>query len=837
MFYCSKTGLMLYKHFSIRHFIFFLAFGLPLIANGQLTRIMGTVANAKTDEKMPFVNIVFQGSTIGVTTGFDGTFSIETKTPGDSLTASFIGFKPMKMPVKAGIFQQLNFYLEPTDFELETVVIVAGENPAEVLLRKIIQNKNSNNPERHQALEYEAYNKIQIDINNITDQFKQRRVFKHFDFIFDNVDTSTVNGKTYLPVFLSETVSNVYTRANPKASLEIVTATKTSGIENESVLQFLGDKFQQTNVYDNYIGLFQKNFISPVANFALNFYKYYLIDSAYIENQWCYKVMYQPRKKQTLTFNGHFWVHDTTFALKEISLRIAGDANINFINDLVIEKQFGLIDGKNWLLTKDYIIGDLNIFDEMDKQPVGFFGRKTTTYRNFVVNMPREESFYKSPVSVVLAETASEKPDSFWIENRHEELTHDEKTIYFMVDTLKTIPRFNTYIDIIQMLTTGYYVDGNFEIGPYASVLSFNAVEGARFRLGGRTSNKFSTRLMLYGHVAYGTLDQKFKYGGGFLYMINKNPRRTFGADFRYDLEQLGASQNAFREDFLLAFLFRRNPADKLSLVEETKIHYEHEWFNGFSNTLNLIHSNIYPAGKTTFGLRMPFVDDTINQSAITSTEIRLDTRLAYKEKFVMGEFERVSLGAKYPILDIRYGYGFPHSLGGDYEFHKLQLSASHWFNVFNLGWSKFIIETGRIWGKIPYPLLKLHEGNETYFFDEYSFNMMNYFEFISDKYLSTYYTHHFDGYFFNRVPLFRKLKWREVVFAKGLIGGLDEKNSNYSVLPEGMFTLSKPYFEAGAGIENIFKIIRVDAIWRLAYLDHPNISKFGIRFSLQFSF
>lgn len=810
---------------------------LPLMINGQTTRIMGSVTHAHTGEPMPFVNIVFMGTTIGVTSGFDGTFSIETKTPGDSLTASFMGFKTLSLPVKPGIFQRLDFYLEPTDFELETVVIVAGENPAEVLLRKIIQNKDVNNPEQYDALEYEAYNKIQIDVNNITDEFKKRRVFKHFDFIFDNVDTSTVNGKTYLPVFLSETVSEVYTRSDPRASLEMVKATKTSGIENESVMQFLGDKFQQTNVYDNYIGLFQKNFISPIANFAINFYRYYLIDSAYIENQWCYKIMYRPRKKQTLTFDGHFWVHDTTFAIKEISLRITDDANINFINDLVIEKQFGLVDGKHWLLTKDYIIGDLNIFDEMDKQPVGFFGRKTTTYRNFVVNRPREDDFYKSPVSVVVAESASKKPDSFWMDNRHEELTHDEKTIYYMVDTLKSIPRFNTYIDIIQMLTTGYYVNGNIEIGPYASLLSFNAVEGARFRLGGRTSNKFSTRLMLYGHVAYGTLDEQFKYGGGFLYMINKNPRRTIGAEFKYDLEQLGASQNAFREDFLLAFLFRRNPADKLSLVEQTKLHYEHEWFNGFSNTLYLIHSNIYPAGKTKFNRIAPLSSDTLNQSAITSTEIRLDTRLAYKERFVMGEFERVSLGAQYPILDIRYSYGLPHRLGGDYEYHKLQLGVSHWFNVFNLGWSKFIIESGRIWGKLPYPLLKLHEGNETYFFDEYSFNMMNYFEFISDKYLSAYYTHHFDGYFFNRMPLLRKLKWREVAFVKGLIGGLDEKNLNYSVLPQGMFTLSKPYFEAGAGIENIFKIIRVDAIWRLSYLDHPNISKFGVRFSLQFSF
>ncbi len=812
---------------------------LPLLLAAQQTRIMGTVTDSTTGEVLPFVNIIFKGTTIGVTTGFDGAFAIDTKTPGDSLIASFVGYKRQIKHVSKGIFQYINFQMVAENFLLETVVIQAGENPAEVLLRKIIENKKHNDPDQYEAYQYEVYNKIQIDANNITDNFKKRRIFRDFTFIFDNVDTSTVNGKTYLPIFLSESISTVYSKRNPRAFIEIVKANKISGIENESVMQFLGDKFQHTNIYDNYIGLFQKNFVSPIANAGLSFYKYYLIDSAYLGNKWCYKMMFKPRHKQTLTFTGDFWVADTSFAIKQVNMRIVDDANINFINDLVINKEFDLIDGKYWLLTKDYIIGDLNVLEEDKSKLVGFFGRKTTTYRNFVINDPKDDDFYKSPVSVVIDESADEYPDEFWVDNRHEELTRDEKTIYYMVDTLKKIPRFNTYIDIIEMVTSGYYEIGNFELGPYGSTLSFNAVEGVRVRLGGRTSNKFSKKLMLFGHLAYGSLDSQWKYGGGVKYMLGKNPRRALGVDFKYDLEQLGSSQNAFREDFFLAFLFRRNPADKLSMVEEYKFYYEHEWFNGFSNTLNVIHRNLYPVGDNVFQINVEDAEGShiVAESAITSTEIRLDTRLAYKERFLLGEFERVSLGAKYPILEIRYGYGVPKVVGGDNEFHRLQIGVSHWFNILNLGWSKYIIEGGRIFGTVPFPLLKLHEGNETYFFDEYSFNMMNYFEFVSDKYLSVYYTHHFDGYFFNRVPFFRKLKWREVAFAKGLVGGLDQANRDFSVFPKGMYTLDKPYFEAGAGIENIFKIIRVDAIWRLSYLDHPNISKFGVRFSLQFNF
>jgi len=807
-------------------------------AFGQLTKIMGSVKDAGTGEPMPFVNIYFRNTTIGVTTDFEGNYSIETKTPADSLIASFVGYKQQEKPVEKNKFQYINFELKTSNVLLSTVVIKAGENPAEVLLRKIIENKKKNDPDKYDAYQYQAYNKIEIDANNITEKFKQRRIFKPFQFIFDNVDTSTVNGKTYLPIFLSESISEVYSRRNPRGSIEIIKATKVSGIENESVMQFLGDKFQHTNIYDNYIDLFQRNFISPIAYFGLNYYKYYLVDSTFLDNKWCYKVMFKPRHKQTLTFTGNFWVHDTTFAIRKVDMRIVDDANINFINDLVIEKEFNLIEGKYWLLTKDYMIGDFNLI-ENDKKTLGFFGRKTTTYRDFIINKPKEDKFYNNPVNILVSDSAGKHDEKFWEDNRHEDLTRDEKTIYYMVDTLKTIPRFNTYVDIIQMITTGYYERGNFEIGPYASLLSFDAIEGARMRFGGRTSNKFSTRVMFDGYAAYGTLDSKWKYGGGVLYMLNKNPRRTIGGSFKYDMEQLGASQNAFREDFFLTFLFRRSPADKLSMVEEVKMYYEHEWFNGFSNTVNLIHRNIYPIGgsKFEFYYQDQATQKITEQAAITTSEIRFDTRLAYRERFLMGEFERLSLGAKFPILDIQYAYGVPGFLKSDYEYHRLQIGLSHWFNVFNLGWSKFNIGAGRIWGILPYPLLKLHEGNETYFFDESAFNLMNYYEFVSDKYISAFYTHHFDGYFFNRVPLFRKLKWREVAYVKGLVGGIDQSNKNYSVFPEGLYTLNRPYFEAGAGVENIFKIIRVDAIWRLSYLDHQHINKFGILASFQFIF
>jgi hypothetical protein len=808
---------------------------IPFYLNGQTTKVMGTVTDVDTKEPIPFANVYFYGTTIGVTSDFDGNFSIETKFASDSLMASYIGYQTQSKRIYKDRFQEIKFELKSINIDLPEVVILAGENPAEILLRKIIENKDKNSRKEFEAYQYEAYNKIQIDANNLSEEFQNRKILKPFSFIFDYMDTSIVNGKTYLPIFISESLSDFYFRKNPKSEKEVIKAAKVSGIENESMLQFLGDMFQRYNVYDNYIDIFQKNFISPVANFGLNTYRYYLVDSTFIGNKWCFKIMFKPRRKQELTFTGYLWVNDTTFAIKSFDIRVAEDANINFVDDLVLKQDFDLIDGKYWMVTKDQGIGDFNIVDNT-KKTLGFFGTKTTTYRNFIFDTPKDNKFYSQPTNVIVEDNAYKNDDKFWDQNRHEPLSKDELTIYHMVDTLKNLPAFKTWVDIFETVFTGYYRMEKFEVGPYASLLSFNQIEGARFRIGGRTTAKFNENYRLEGHLAYGTRDNEFKYGLGFLYLLDKNPRRAIGANYKHDIEQLGSSPNAFREDFFFAALFRRNPANKLSMTNEYTFYYEHEWFNGFSNQINLIHKEVIPVGDAKIEL---YDDngDVVQEDNVTISEIRLDTRLAINEKFIIGDFERTSIGTRYPIIEIQYGYGIPGLLGGEYEYHRLKISIRQWFNVFNLGWSRYIIEVGKTWGKLPFPFLELHPGNETFFFDEYAFNLMNYGEFVSDEFLSIYYTHHFDGLFLNHIPLFRKLKWREVGYVRGVIGTLSEKNKSFNKLPANTYTLEIPYYEAGVGIENIFKIIRIDGIWRFSQLDHYNINNFGLFVSFYFTF
>lgn len=802
--------------------------------NAQVTKIMGKIIDAETKEPIPFVNMILKGTNVGATTNFEGLYTIETKVKSDTLIVRCIGYKQQRIRIQKDHFQKLDIMMEPSSTKLEEVVVKYTGNPADRILDAVRKNKEKNNSFGYDYVEYEAYNKIQFDINNIDEKFTKNKTFRKFSFIFNYLDTSTVNGKVYLPFFLSETVSDVYLKQDPKTTKEYIKGIKVSGIENESISQFMGDLYLNINIYNNYIPLFDKSFVSPIADFGSTFYRYYLVDSTVIDSKWCYNIAFKPKRPQELTFSGNFWVADTTWAVKNIKMNVAKDANLNFINGITVEQSFDVLDSNRWVITNDNVVVDFNAFDNA-KTTTGFYGHKSTSYKKHVIGVPKPTSFYSTSLDVITLDSATKRDEAYWEGIRHDSLTKDEKTIYYMIDTLKSLPIIKTYIEVIETMVLGYRVWNMVEIGPYMSFLSFNQTEGTRLRLGGRTSNKFSTNLMLNAHLAYGTKDTRLKYGSSFIYLLEKTPRRSIGGGLKHDMEQLGQSDNAFREDFLLASLFRKSDVNKLSMVDQYDLYYNREWLNGFSAKVTYLFRDIYPLDNSRFILKD---NESVSEiKNITTSEAILLLRYAYKERFLSGEFERSSLGTKYPILTFQYTYGIPNLFGSGFEYHKAKMSIDHWFNVGTFGWSKYTLEGGKVFSKLPYPLLKLHEGNETWFFDPMAFNTMNYYEFVSDQYVSLYYTHHFDGLFLNKIPLLRKLKWREVGYFKGLMGTLEARNKNYSTFPTGLGELTKPYYEAGVGIENIFKFIRIDALWRLSHRENASASNFTIFGSFQFSF
>jgi len=796
---------------------------------GQLTKVRGFVFDGETREPIPFVALSFQGTAVGTITGFNGEYFLESLQASDTLIVSCVGYKSQKIHINQHHYQSNDFYLEADNFTLEEVVIRPGENPAHALLKKIISHKKQNHPDNIGSYSCEIYNKVQVDLNNFHEKLKDRKLMNQLKFVFDHVDTSSLTGKTYLPFLLTESLSDYYYTSKPKKEHEQIKASKVSGLNNESVSEFTGKMYQQMEIYDNFVTVFEPGFVSPIADIGLLYYEYFLIDSMTVGGNWCYKVSFRPKRKMERTFSGYFVVADTSFAIVEAQLRISKDANINFINDYLAILNFEELNDSIWFLTKEKHIVDFTLTNKS----IGFFGNKTTSYRKVKISPDMPPEFMQARTNTKVAENATYKNNEFWNENRHLELTKKETEVYEMVDSVKNTKIYKVAYDLIFLLADYYYVIGPFEYGPYYRTFSNNFVEGNRIRLGGRTSNAFSTKLMIYGHGAYGFKDEKFKYGLGLLYMFNKNPRRSMGLSFEFDRRQLGQTHNAFKPDNFMTSFLRRNPNRTLTMVREYKGFYEHEWYQGLSNTITLSHQTIYPVEAIAFEMG----DEQVGITSIpnlTNAEITLKTRFAKNEKFLMGEFERVSLSTDRPILEFYLTKGIKGVLDSEFNYFRSRVTLSDKIEINPIGHLKYLTEAGKIFGTLPFPLLELHKGNETWAYDIYAFNRMDYYEFVSDEFAKLLVEQHFQGFFLNRIPLLRKLAWREVVSTKGVIGSLQQSNRKMWNFPDGLTTLSKPYMEAGVGIENIFKLFRIDALWRLTYLNHENIQKFGLRLGMQ---
>jgi hypothetical protein len=800
----------------------------------QTYTISGKVFDSESKEPLPFVPILIKGTTIGATTDFDGNYSITTSKLGDSLIVSYVSYKKQTKAIKRGQTQVVNFPMVLEGVNLLEVVVKAGENPAHRIIRNVIANKEFNNKRKLEAYQYESYNKVEFDLNRIPKEMREKKVFKPIQFVFDNVDSLNSGEKPSLPIFITESLSELYYRSNPNLKKEVIKASKVTGIENTSITSVMGDMYQNVNIYDNNIIVFGKDFPSPISDNGFFYYKYYLEDSLFIGNTRCYHIRFKPKRPQELCFSGNMWIADTTWAVKRLEMSIPKDANINFINAANIIQEFNRVDS-TWMLSKDRLVIDFS----MNKNQVGVYGRKTTSYKNLVINQAKEPKFYELGDKILVEDGAMKKSDDFWNQNRHDSLSEREKKIYHMIDTIKTLPIYKTWVDIFTLFVSGYKVVNNFEIGPYFNLVSYNRVEGPRVRFGGRTSSKFSRWYELSGYVAYGFKDEKYKYSLGFKSFISKKPHRQLvGLTYKSDYEILGQSQNGFSQDNLFASLFRTNPLTNLTRVDQTFAWYEREWFDGLTSKVTLIGRTITPLIANSYQFYEN--DGSIGtKENIRNTEARFNLRFAYKEKFISGDFTRVSLGTRWPIFQVTYSKSLQNAFRGEYNYQKIAININDRIRLISiLGYTDYTLDAGKIFGAVPYPLMELHGGNETYVYDYMSYNMMRYYEFASDQYASIGVFHHFEGLLFNKIPLIKKLKWREVATCKALWGSVNEQNKRTLIFPTTLNSLNnEPYVEVSAGIENIFQVFRIDAIWRSTYQRQRSIENFGVKLGFQLTF
>ncbi len=815
------------------------------IAQAQITKVTGKIIDSTSREALPFVNVGFKGTKLSASTDFDGNFVIVAAIPVDSLKISYIGYTTQVIKIKRGAAQTLTIELVPDTKILGPVDILPGENPAHKILRKVWANKNKNDKEQLDAYQYEVYNKIEFDLNNIPKELKDKKSMKPIKFIFDYIDSTDTKVKPYLPLFITETVSDFYYSRNPRRKKEIIKASRISGLNNqESVSQFMGDMYQNVNMYDNNFVVFSKTFVSPISETGILYYKYYLIDSVFVDGHRCYHIQFKQKRKQEAVFNGNMWIADTAFALKRVEMTIPDDVNLNYVNTLSFIQEYDPDTGGQWMLTRDRIIVDFAVREKK----VGFYGRKTTSYRDFVINTPKADDFFNIGENLIVEKDANNKNEQYWDSARHDTLSKNESGIYKMVDSIQSLPIYRSWENIVILAIGGYKIWGPIELGPYYKILSTDSIQGLRLRAGGRTSDAFSKWCEINGFVAYGFRDERFKFNAEFKTFITKKPRQIVYLNYKDDYEILGQSWNAFTPDNIISSLFRRTPLTNMTGVQQSQFIYEYEPFDGFSNKLYAVSRIMRPLGTVKY--RYIKDDNSIDSlSNIITSELRLRTRFAYDEKYVEGTFSRTSMGTKWPILSVAASFGLRDVFSGDYEYQKVVVNITDRFYINPLGYVDYVIEGGQIFGKVPYPLLELHGGNETYVYDAYAYNMMNYYEFGSDRYATLQLFHHMGGFFFNKVPLLRKLKWREVFTAKMLIGEVSAKNRNVLIFPNTLSQLNKgPYYEVSAGIENMFKIFRFDVLWRLSYVDKAyvdnyeyfsssRIPKWGLRGSMQFIF
>lgn len=805
-----------------------------LYTGAQQTKVYGKVTDAATGEPLPLARLRFYDSKIGVIADTAGFYSIETYYATDSLIVSFYGYQTQTLVVKKDIPQEINVRLKVLTTEVEEVFVrPPDELPSTRLHKRVIRHKDINNKEKLEAYEYELYNKIQFDVNNIGDKFAKNPVVKRLDLVMKYLDSAD-NGKSYLPVLLSESISRFYFKNNPKKKREIITASKITGIDNFQLNQIVGDMYLDLNIYDNNLVLFDRSFVSPVSNFARNFYRFYLEDSTFINSQWCYKLRFVPKREGDVTFEGEMWIHDTTYAVKRVSAKMSPGANINYVQDFYFEQEFDQVEKEVWMLTKEKLIVDLKL--TRNSKVYGFFGRKSSSRKYYVINQKREDEFYNANSTVEYADSSQVRSKDYWIAHRHEPLSIQEEGIGNMIDSLENTWMFRTMKNLVYLGTTGYIPIGKFELGNAYNLVSYNPVEKFRTGLGLRTSNDFSRVVELGARVAYGFGDQRFKYGGSIRWNMSKKKRALLSTYYNYDIEQIGQSPTAASVGSTFNSLFRTGPLDKLTFVEKTGINLEKDIKKDL-----IVFGGIEWKEYTALGLanyqRYDADSNLVNISQVQSAEITARIRWAKDEEFIAGAFDRSSLRSRYPIFSLQGIFGVKGVFGSDYSYQKIEFQMTHNRNVGVWGYLKYGVSAGYIFGTAAYPFLKVHEGNQSYWLLTSAFNKLNFFEFISDKYIGGNIEHHWEGLFFDRLPLIRKLKWRLVTSGRIVYGSLDDRHSREMIIPS--FTKqfgAIPYAETAVGIENIFKFFRVDLVWRMTHLD-PGMNPLGVRARWSFTF
>lgn len=822
--------------------IYFLFVSLSLLAQ---TKVSGKIYD-EDKFPVPYANVIFKGTSIGTISDENGTFYLEDDENHTAIVASFMSYETKEIQLEKRTNYNLKIVLKEAVAALDEVVIVSGKrskknNPAIDILRKIWANKRTNGLKKHIQYEFDKYEKVEFDLNTIDSTIEKSKLFKGMEFVFDQVDTSRVTGKTYLPIFINESFSKVYGDNEIKQKREVLKGNKNSGFSNNQIIiDFIDDLYSEYDIYDNYLKFFDKSFTSPISRTGINTYNYVLSDSAFIDNKWCYNIIYYPRRKNELTFKGDFWVADSTFAIKDINLQASKSANLNWVKEIYIEQEFEVLNDSVFLIKRDYFMSDFSISKK--EKSKGIYGKRTTLYNNYIFDKKRDPKFYKEKV-FSFDEDLYNQNDQFWKKNRMESLNKDEKGVYTMLDSLKGNTKFKSLYNLTSILGSGYieFDKLNLDFGSIYSTVGFNAVEGLRLRTGGRTYFGQNDLWRLEGFLAYGFKDGKFKYGVSGKWLIDKKYRFIISGGNRRDVEQIGANLTTSTDVLgrsIASSAVGSGSNDKLTNVNLTTLSIEAELFENvitrYSGTYRTLES-----ASPTFSLDY-YLDEsrTTTKSDVKQFETALSVSYFPKRQMTGYGVERRTKNSNFIRLFAQVTRGDKRMINSDFDYTKLQFSFTKPWAIGGLGRLYSTIEIGKTFGQVPLGLLSVLPGNQSFFSAYNTFTQLDFYEFVTDEYATLHLQHNFNGRIFSRIPFIKKLNLREIVGFRGVIGNVSQENKAINASGLIYETPNKEaYYEYSAGVGNIFKVFRLDFNFRGNYRDNLNARKFGVTLAFKFNF
>lgn len=852
----------------IKSFLLFLLLGCCFTISAQ--NIQGVVTDSLTNEPIPYLSVFYEGKGVGGITDNDGHYSVETRKGWNKLTFSAVGYVTKVVNIIPGVTKTMNVKMRPDDIMLDEVVVKPKRekysrknNPAVELMKKVIAHKNNNKLSENDYYQYNKYQKITMSLNDVTPEMLEKGMYKKMPFLKDQIEHCEETNKFILPISVDETASQKIYRKHPKSEKTIIKGMSSTGVNElfatgDMLSTVLKDVFTDVNIYDDDIRLLQYPFISPISSSdAISFYKYYIMDTTYVDKDKCFHLTFVPNNSQDFGFTGHLYVlADSSYTVKKCTMNLPKKSGVNFVDNMDIIQEFEQLPNGEWVLKTDDMIVEMTLMKIMQ----GFQIRRTTRYSDYAFDELPQQLFKRKGAEIKEAD-AMMRGEDFWNQYRPVPLTQTESSMDMLVKKLEQMPGFKYVIFVLKAFIENFVETGTKEnpskvdIGPVNTMISNNYIDGLRLRMSAQTTANLNPHLFLKGYYAYGFKDHRSKYMGEVEYSFNKKeylprefPKNSVTFSYQYDV--MSPTDKFLKTDKDNVFVsFKTSTVDQMSYVRNIALKYENETQFGLKTTVELKHSTDEPTG----GLSYIVNDDQRTLiPEIQTMEASLAFRYAPGETFINTKQRRIPVSFDAPVFTLSHTTGFKGVLGGEYNFNltEVGLYKRFWFS----SWGKIdmFVKGGAQWNKVPFPLLIMPAANLSYILQRETFNLINNMEFLNDRYASLDVTWDLNGKIFNRVPLLKKLKWREAIGFKMLYGHLTDKNnplkrpgdSELFLFPtrDGRPTSfvmdpKTPYMECSVGIHNIFKILHIDYVRRLNYLNHPDANKWGVRFMVMMTF